>query len=190
MRTLFYVAPAEDVDSVLSDGISTDVRGTIRLFVDEAAANAIARDVLGTDHYAVFRVSPKGITAQLRSDRTVGLTRRCQRVIRQRHVEPRHVRLLGVFHTVRDRATDWDYREGARIGLSRRSVDGIYKAREWAREQCRLGELTEDQIVAELTRLFAAAVEGEADEIAALPSAGRSARRRRGRASSSNAPST
>ena len=162
MDVFYYITAAEDAGRVGAAGLAANGAGTIRLFTDLAAANAIARDVLRVKRYAVFSVAADGVRTKPGVDRGKGPTRRCHRRIRQRHVDPRHLRLVGTFDTVSDRPTEWDYEEASRIGISRRSLDALYAAREWAREQCRAGRLTEEQIAAELGRRFRAAVDGGA----------------------------
>lgn len=162
MATFYYITPAEDAERVPRTGIIATGAGNVRLFTDLAAANAIARDMLCTNRYAVFRVAAAGITAKPRADKGKGLTRRCQWLIRQRRVEARHLVLVGVFDTVRDRPTDWDYTAASTLGMSKEFLDALYEAREWAREQCSAGRLTEEQIAAELGRRFREAADREA----------------------------
>ena len=164
MTTFYYITPAEDGEHVhvQSTGIIANGAGKLRLFTDLAAANAIARDMLCTSRYAVFRVAAAGITAKPRADKGKEVIRRCQWLIRQRRIEARHLAVVGVFDTVRDRPTDWDYSAASTLGMSKGFLDALFDAREWAREQCRVGRLTEEQIVAELGRRFTEAAEREA----------------------------
>jgi hypothetical protein len=159
MELFYCMTAAEDAERVRATGLVAGRAGTIRLFTELAAANAIARDVLRLKRYAVFSVAAGGIRAKLRPDRAKGLTSRCQRRVPQRRIDPQHLRLVGLFDTITSRPTEWDYQEASREGISRPSLDALYEAREWAREQCRTGRLTEEQIAAELARRWRAALD-------------------------------
>ena len=144
-------------ESVSTEGIFADGSGAILLFTDMRVANAIARDQLRANRYAVFEVEPAGLVVPPRRDRGRAPVCRYRRLVRQAWVEPKYVKLLGTYDTTWDRPTDWDREVASKLGIGGPLLDAIFEAREWARHEIAKGVLTERQIAAELARRLQAA---------------------------------
>jgi hypothetical protein len=92
-------------------------------------ANVIAKSQVRTRRYVVFEIAPEGICGSLEPDEVAEFSRRFQRLLKQQRIAPKHLRLLGVYDTIVDYPTEWDYRLGERQRESREYVDEMFAAR-------------------------------------------------------------
>ena len=136
---LYHLTPAENLDSILREGIRAGEDGAIYLFTHLTVANTIARDQVSAPRYAIFRILKKGITGEVGPDHVAEFAAPFQRRILQARIEREHLRLVGVRDVIYDRPTRFDYLVGEQ--LFRQSREDVRA--EWAmRRQMRDAYLT------------------------------------------------
>ena len=123
----YHLTPVENVAAIRKKGIRADEEGEVFIFTDLIVANVIAKEEVGTDHYAVFEIDPRGITGKVEPDLVAEFSASFQLIVHQEIIDPRWLTLVGEFETIYDRPTDWDYMLGERLGQSRKEVDARFR---------------------------------------------------------------
>jgi hypothetical protein len=164
---LYHLTPAENAPRIRKEGLKAN-DGRIFAFTDMIVANAIAKEQVFTRRYCVFRISKNGINGEILRDRVEEFSAWAQRIIMQDHIEPKFLRKVCETDTIYDKPTAWDYEVGARLRQTKERVDANFAAIAWGLEQAKKGELSEEEIVAEVNRRLGAillpvmALEGKA----------------------------
>jgi hypothetical protein len=145
---LYHLVPASDAHAVIRDGIHANCDGLIYCFTDPRAAEVIAREQLFARRYALFEIDLDGLVVGVEADVAVWIWEPYQRVVRQSHVKPEFLLLVGVYELSRV-PSERDYRRGERWGWSRERTKVIFDLS----DRFVSGEINTDQVNQELRRL-------------------------------------
>ena len=128
MKTkLYHLTPYEKAERIMNEGLVADAEGYIFAFTDLLIANTLAKDQIFTDRYCVFRINRKGVTGEIMPDNVAEFSAPFQRIIKQKRIEAKYLKLLCEKNTIWDRPTGWDYYKGAIIGMNKAMVNGLFK---------------------------------------------------------------
>ena len=145
---LYHLTPVSEAEGVVRDGIHAGVQGCIYCFNELSSAEVIAREQVFARRYAVFEIDLKGVGVAVETDVAVWVWEPYQRVIRQRHVAPQHLTLVGVYDLARA-PTERDYRRGERRGWTRERTEAVFDLS----ERFAAGEITTGQFNEALRRV-------------------------------------
>ena len=137
---LYHVTPASEAEGVVRDGIHAGPQGCIYCFNELTSAEVIAREQVFARRYAVFEIDLEAVGVPVETDVAVWVWEPYQRVIRQPHVAPQHLRLVGVYDLSRAPSED-DYRRGERRGWTRGRTEAVFDLS----ERFAAGEITTGQ---------------------------------------------
>jgi hypothetical protein len=145
---LYHVTPASEAEGIVREGIHAGPHGCIYCFNELTSAKVIAREQVFARRYAVFEIDLKGVAAPVETDVAVWVWEPYQRVIRQPHVAPQHLTLVGVYDLSRP-PTEHDYRRGERRGWTRERTEAVFDLS----ERFAAGEITTGQFNEGLRRV-------------------------------------
>jgi hypothetical protein len=128
----FHLTNYENTEKIMQEGIKANKDGLIFVFTDMLVANTIARDQVFTDRYSAFEINRNGIYGKILDDDKAGeMSQGYHRIIKQKLISPKVLKLVYKKDTIHFEPDEWDYYRAQFKGMTPNDVDNRF----WERKK-------------------------------------------------------